>query len=69
MSSKSINISEEAYERLNSWKKSNDESFTDVIIRVLPQKRNLSEILECLEPIDEETAEEMKKAIDDEDSA
>lgn len=64
MTSKSISISDEAYERLNALKK-NGESFTDVIIRVTPRKRKLSEILKDLEPIDENAAEEMKKAIDE----
>ncbi|EHQ34366.1 antitoxin VapB family protein [Methanoplanus limicola] len=64
MASKSISISDEAYERLNALKK-NGESFTDVIIRVTPRKRKLSEILKDLEPIDEKAAEEMKKAIEE----
>ncbi|UUX92288.1 antitoxin VapB family protein [Methanoplanus endosymbiosus] len=64
MASKSISISDEAYERLNALKQ-NGESFTDVIIRVTPRKRKLSEILKDLEPIDEKAAEEMKKAIEE----
>jgi predicted CopG family antitoxin len=45
MSTKTITITEEAYERLKS-RKSENQSFSEVILQNLPAKRKLSEILE-----------------------
>ena len=45
MSTKTITITEEAYERLKS-RKSEIQSFSEVIIQNFPAKRKLSEILE-----------------------
>ncbi len=44
MSSKTITITEEAYERLKS-RKSENQSFSEVILQNFPAKRKLSEIL------------------------
>jgi predicted CopG family antitoxin len=44
MSTKTITITEEAYERLRS-RKGENQSFSDVIIQHFPAKRKLSEIL------------------------
>jgi Uncharacterized conserved protein len=44
MSTKSITITEEAYERLKS-RKSENQSFSEVILQNFPAKRKLSEIL------------------------
>ncbi|EHQ36422.1 hypothetical protein Metlim_2370 [Methanoplanus limicola DSM 2279] len=43
MGTKSINVSEEAYERLKTWKQSDEESFTSVILRVLPKRKSILE--------------------------
>jgi predicted CopG family antitoxin len=45
MSTKTITITEEAYERLKS-RKSENQSFSEVILQNIPSKRKLSEILE-----------------------
>jgi predicted CopG family antitoxin len=45
MSTKTITITEEAYERLKS-RKGENQSFSEVIIHNLPAKRKLSQILE-----------------------
>jgi predicted CopG family antitoxin len=45
MSTKTITITEEAYERLKS-RKSDNQSFSEVILQNFPAKRKLSEILE-----------------------
>ena len=44
MSTKTITITEEAYERLKS-RKGKNQSFSEVIVQNLPAKRKLSEIL------------------------
>lgn len=44
MSTKTITITEEAYERLKS-RKGENQSFSEVIIQNLPAKRRLSQIL------------------------
>ena len=44
MSTKTITITEEAYERLKS-RKSENQSFSEVILQNFPAKRKLSEIL------------------------
>jgi predicted CopG family antitoxin len=45
MSTKTITITEEAYERLKS-RKSENQSFSEAILRNFPAKRKLSEILD-----------------------
>ena len=45
MSTRTITITEEAYERLKS-RKGKNQSFSEVIVQNLPAKRKLSEILD-----------------------
>ncbi len=45
MSTKTISITEEAYDRLKALKKDEKTSFSDVIVKYYPVKRNLSEVL------------------------
>jgi predicted CopG family antitoxin len=45
MSIKTISITEEAYDRLKDLKKDEKASFSDVIIKHLPKKKKLSEVL------------------------
>ncbi len=45
MATKTISITEEAYERLRSLKKDEKTSFSDVIVKHYPGKRKLSEVL------------------------
>ena len=45
MSTKTISITEEAYDRLKDLKKDEKVSFSDVIIKHLPKKKKLSEVL------------------------
>jgi predicted CopG family antitoxin len=44
MPTRTISISEEAYEKLKSLKTSEKDSFSDVILRYYPKKRKLSEV-------------------------
>ena len=68
MTTKTVNLSEEAYERLKEWKKNENESFSQMIVRVLPKKRDVSKILEEYEASEEglsdEAAEQLKKDIE-----
>ncbi len=66
MASKTIMISEKAYEILKR-KKRPGESFTDVIIRLGSEKGSVANLLEYIksknfEPISEDTARRMKEA-------
>ena len=45
MSTKTISITEEAYERLKALKKDEKMSFSEVIVHYYPMKRKLSEVL------------------------
>jgi predicted CopG family antitoxin len=45
MATKTISISEEAYEKLKGLKVSEKESFSDVILKYYPKKRKLSAVL------------------------
>lgn len=45
MSTKTISITEEAYERLRALKKDEKTSFSDVIVTYYPVKRKLSDVL------------------------
>lgn len=45
MSTKTISITEEAYERLKALKKDEKTSFSDVIMKYYPVKRKLSDVL------------------------
>ncbi len=45
MATRTISITEEAYQRLKSLKSSEKESFSDVILKFYPSKKKLSNIL------------------------
>jgi len=45
MPTRTISITDEAYERLKSLKKNEKMSFSDVILTHFPRKRKLSEVL------------------------
>jgi len=68
MSTKTISITEEAYERLKNLKKNEKTSFSDVIVKYYPVKRRLSEVLaelgDCTELADsvEDVSRKMRKA-------
>jgi predicted CopG family antitoxin len=68
MATKTISITEEAYERLRSLKKDEKTSFSDVIVKHYPGKRKLSDVLkeiganpELADSI-ERASKEMRKA-------
>lgn len=45
MAKRTISITEEAYQKLKSLKRSEKDSFSDVIMKYYPSRRKLSEIL------------------------
>ena len=45
MATKTISITEEAYERLRNLKKDEKMSFSDVIVKHYPKRKRLSEVL------------------------
>jgi predicted CopG family antitoxin len=45
MATRTISITEEAYQKLKSLKSSEKESFSDVILKYYPSRRKLSEVL------------------------
>lgn len=45
MSTKTISITEEAYDRLKALKKDEKTSFSEVIVKYYPVKRKLSDVL------------------------
>jgi predicted CopG family antitoxin len=66
LASKTIMISEKAYEVLKRRKRKN-ESFTDVILRLGSEKGSVAKLLDLIraedfEPISTETARQMKEA-------
>ena len=65
MSSKTVSLSEEAYNRLKIWKINDNESFSEEVLRLLPKHRDVGEILrKAKHHLSEEEAEKMKKDIE-----
>jgi len=68
MSTKTISITEEAYERLKALKKDEKMSFSDVIVHYYPVKRKLADVLaelgDCSELADsvEKVSKDMRKS-------
>ncbi|MGB9928601.1 MAG: antitoxin VapB family protein [Methanosarcina sp.] len=61
MATKTISITEEAYERLKSLKVSEKDSFSDVIIKYYPKKKKLSEVF-AKYGVNEDLADAIEKA-------
>jgi predicted CopG family antitoxin len=43
---KTITLTDAAYERLQDWKQSEDDSLSDVVLRVIPKRGTLADLLE-----------------------
>jgi predicted CopG family antitoxin len=61
MATKTISITEEAYQKLKSLKSSEKESFSDVILKYYPSRRKLSEVLAEI-GVDTELADSIEAA-------
>jgi len=55
---KTITLTEEAYERLISWKESPKESFSKVVEKIVPRKGTLGSILEITKNLSKLTPEQ-----------
>ena len=60
--SKTIRISDEAYERLKSWKK-DGESFSHLIIKIIPRFRTADEVMAELDRRRKFTEEETERLL------
>ena len=63
---KTITLTDEAYHRLKDWKESDNDSFSKVILRVVPKRGTLADMLVTLQklpPLTEEQAKVMEDAI------
>ncbi len=61
MATRTISITEEAYQKLKSLKSSKKESFSDVILKYYPSRRKLSEVLAEI-GVDTELADSIETA-------
>ncbi len=61
MATRTISITEEAYQKLKSLKSSEKESFSDVILKYYPSRRKLSEVLSEI-GVDTELADSIEAA-------
>lgn len=61
MATRTISITEEAYQKLKSLKNSEKESFSDVILKYYPSRRKLSEVLAEI-GVDAELADSIEAA-------
>ncbi len=61
MATRTISITEEAYQKLKSLKSSEKESFSDVILKYYPSRKKLSQVLAEI-GIDNELADSIEAA-------
>lgn len=63
---KTITLTDDAYERLKSWKESPKESFSKVILKQVPKRGTagaLDEVFDQIPPITEEQARVMEETV------
>ncbi len=63
---KTITLSAEAYQRLAAWKTSPKESFSQVVLKVIPKRGTLADLareMDRLPPLTDEQARLMKETI------
>ncbi len=63
---KTLTLTNEAYERLKEWKTATNDSFSAVVLRMVPQRGTLAEMVEGfrqLPPLSEQQAEVMAEAV------
>ena len=62
---KTITLTDEAYHRLKEWKQSPGESFSKVVLKVVPERGTLGQMLEDmggLPPLSRQNAQVMEEA-------
>ena len=65
-SMKTISLSDEAYERLAAWKETGKESFSAVVLKVVPKRGTLGDLgaqMDRLSPLTEEQAAAIQDAV------
>ncbi len=63
---KTITLSDEAYQRLAAWKTSPKESFSQVVLKVVPKRGTLADLakeMDKLPPLTDEQAKLMEETI------
>jgi predicted CopG family antitoxin len=63
---KTITLSDQAYKRLKDWKSSGQESFSAVVLKVVPEKGTLGQMLEDvgqMKPLTAHQAKVMEAAV------
>lgn len=63
---KTITLTDEAYQRLKDWKESNHDSFSNVVLRLVPKRGTLADLLESfsqLPPLSDQQAKTMTDAV------
>jgi predicted CopG family antitoxin len=63
---KTISLSDQAYERLRSWKKTPKESFSRIVLRVVPKRGTLSDLateIDKLPALTDEQEKSMEEAL------
>ena len=62
---KTITLTDEAYQRLKEWKKDGKDSFSSIVLRVVPKRGTLADMLENfkeLPPLTDQQAKTMTEA-------
>ena len=63
---KTISLTQEAYERLTAWKDSGKDSFSSVVLRMVPKRGTMSDLaaaIDGLPALTHEQAAEMEKTV------
>jgi predicted CopG family antitoxin len=63
---KTLTLTNEAYERLKDWKTETNDSFSTVVLRMVPKRGTLAEMVEGfrqLPPLTEQQSEVMAEAV------
>jgi len=61
---KTISLTDEAYERLKSWKSPECDSFSKVVLEVIPKRgtaADMEKAFQCLKPLTEEEAKQIEE--------
>lgn len=63
---KTISLTDEAYERLKSWKSPEFDSFSKVVLEVIPKRgtaADMEKAFQSLKPLTDEEAQQIEQAI------
>lgn len=63
---KTITLTDEAYQRLKDWKEGGNDSFSNVVLRLVPKRGTLADLLESFKqipPLSDQQAKTMTDAV------